>query len=316
MTFWKGLHIVVTGGAGMIGTPLVRTLLERGAIVRVLDDFSRGTTEVPGAGYMVGDAGDYDTCEEALQGADGLLNLAAHVAGVAYNQSHHAEMFTKNILLQATPLVAAERLGVRAVQVSTVCVYDPEHACPADPANGLVGRPHKANWGYSMAKRYGEQLCLGKSDMVRVRLTNAYGPLDYYGERAHVIPALIERAHKEGHKMTLLGTGHEQREFIYSEDVAEGIMAAFKHGRGGARAYNLGTNGQTVTDMSSLARMIINMVTGKVAELSFDTTRGGGDRERCTDSHLSRTELGWEFRTKLEDGIGATIADYRRRFLQ
>jgi nucleoside-diphosphate-sugar epimerase len=314
MSFWNGLHIVVTGGAGMIGVPLVRLLLERGAHVRVLDDFSRGFTRVPDAGYMEGDAADYETCKAALQGADGLLNLAAEVGGVAYNQTRHSEMFTRNLMLQAVPLVVAERLSIRTVQVSSVCIYAPEYACPAIEHSGSLGKPHRANFGYAMAKRFGERLCLGKDQIVRVRPSNSYGPLDYYGERAHVVPALIQRAHTEGHHLTLMGTGYETREFIFSEDVARGIAAAFEYGRSGS-VYNLGTDGQTATNIMGLARLVIQMVTGRMAELTFDTSKGGGDSERCTDSHKALNDLRWRYEVALEEGLERTIADYRKRFV-
>lgn len=313
MSFWRGQHIVVTGGAGMIGVPVVRMLVAKGVRVRVLDDFSRGSTRVNGALYTLGDASNLETCMDAMYRVDGLINMAAHVGGVSYNQGHHSEMLERNLLLQTVPLVAAERLDVgRVVQVSSVCVYAPEHQCPAREELGLDGQPHAANLGYSMAKRLGELACQILPNAVRVRPTNAYGPLDYYGRRAHVIPAIIRKAHEEGHKLTLMGSGQEKREFIYSEDVAKGIVAAYRLGRRG-QCYNLGTGGQTVTDIANLARLIVRLVNGREAELSFDPAKGGGDMERCTASGLAAVDLGWHFRVRLEEGLAITVEDYLER---
>jgi GDP-L-fucose synthase len=313
---WNDRRIVITGGAGMIGASLVRQLLAAGAEVTVVDDFSRGSTEIEGATYVKGDVSNLNVCTEAFRAADGVFNLAAYVAGVLYNEEHHHEMFVNNVLLQTVPVVAAMKLDIRRfVQVSSVCVYAPEHNSPAMEWKGHLGIPVTNNYGYSMAKRLGELAVYGglSSDAFTiVRPSNCYGPNDYYDERAHVIPALIDKFHRGDGPVTVYGTGKERREFIYVDDVAQGMMAAYTYGQ--SDAYNLGTDGSTCVSIRVLANAIRRLL-GSKREIVFDASKGGGDTARWSDSTLATIDLHWRAQTGLVEGLWHTIQDYRARYL-
>jgi nucleoside-diphosphate-sugar epimerase len=327
LNFYKNKRVLVIGGAGFIGSHLVKQLLERGAYVYVLDDLSRGTIdnfvdlgieakfhiadpEMHTTGFFYGDCSDEGTCRDALKNIDYIFNLAAHVAGVDYNQSHHFEMFSKNLAAQLMPLRVANEYGIeKYLNVSSVCVYAPGHNSPAVEENGLIGTPTAANIGYSLAKRMGEYAAIwSQIPVVRVRPSNVFGPLDYFDERAHVIPALIKKC-IEDDRIVVNGTGKEIREFIYVDDVAAGMIAAMEHGQAG-EVYNLGTNGQTAVSIADLV-LTLRELTGMVHKLIvFQQQFDSGDNERWSNCFKAKRDLEWKSETVLNKGLRKTIEWY------
>lgn len=314
MSDWHGARIVVTGGAGFVGSALVSLLLEAGAHVTVLDNFSRGQNVRSGAHSVTGDAGDLGTCLKTFQGADAVFNLAATVAGVIYNLTAHVEMFGENLRLQmVAPLAAAQMKVPRFLQVSSVCVYAPEHNHPCLEEFGHAGEPVAANAGYSWSKRMGERMAQWAhlEHLVIVRPSNIYGPGDYFDDKAHVIPALIKKALDPAcEAVHLHGSGTEVREFLYVEDVARGMAHALLHGMPGA-VYNLGTNGRTAVSIHVLARQILNAAQVQKPIVTHPDA-DSGDVSRWSD--CTRIEsLGWRAETELQAGLAETIRWYRHQ---
>jgi len=322
--YWHDKRVVITGGAGMVGAELVRLLVEAGASVLVLDNFSRGTTQIDGARYLGRDAGHWLACIHAFHQAvqEGgtlhtVFNLAATVAGVEFNQSHNAAMFSENMRLQSVPLKAAAECGVsRFVQVSSVCCYSPEHNHPCVEDNGHLGGPAPANAGYAWAKRMGERLAIWYAQeaglhTVIVRPSNIFGPHDYYDERAHVIPAMIRKCVYDN-PVVLNGTGDEMREFIHAEDVAYGMMAAAEKGDAG-KAYNLGTSGHTLMSM----RDLFDVIQCHISELLYRDHKpvewhplfDAGDDKRWSNSDLALWRLGWQAK-KRKNALRGIIKRY------
>jgi GDP-L-fucose synthase len=313
MSFYQGRKVVVTGGAGMVGSSLVTELVKRGADVLVQDDFSRGKTYVTGARYVTTDAGSYAACKKACEGAFALFNLAAAVAGVEFNQYNHGLMFDANMRLQATPMLAAAAAGVpHVLQVSSVCVYAPEYNSPAREDYGRIGEPHPANGGYAWAKRMGERAALwaGIEHAVIVRPSNIYGPRDYFDERAHVIPALIRKALRDG-AIRVNGSGHERREFIYVDDVARGMLVALERGQHG-EAYNIGTSGDTVVSIRQLVELVQAATETQSKAVEFANDYDAGDPARQSDASRLRA-LGWQHEIGLLEGIERTADWYKGR---
>lgn len=316
--YWHGKRVAVIGGAGFVGRHLVRLLADSQADVMVLDNFSRGTSNeaviAPNVRYQRGDATEMFVCLREVAGCDAVFNLAAHVAGVEYNQSHQLEMWQRNSQLQTVPVWAAERGHVqRFLQVSSVCIYGQQHNCPSVEEHGWDSEPTIANAGYSWAKRMGEKVVEWSSlpFVVTVRPSNIFGVGDYYDEQAHVIPALIRKI-AENEVVLVNGTGNEEREFIYVEDVARGMMAAVEHGRHG-EIYNLGTNGLTCVSIRALVDMLQNILgVSKVVEYvhAFDP----GDHKRYSDAGKANRELGWRAEVSLYDGLVRTVENYAHRY--
>lgn len=309
--FWTDRRVVVTGGAGMVGTALCRLLRDQGAHVTVLDDGSRGTNRLDRVEYIYGDAGSAIIGERLFESAFAVFNLAAVVAGVIHNQTHHAEMFEANMRLQAAPVIAAARARVtHFLQVSSVCVYDPRFNHPCLEENGTIGEPHPANLGYSMAKRMGEQAVLWANlpHAVIVRPSNIYGPRDYFDERAHVIPALIKKALADD-VIRVNGSGNEVREFLYVDDAAAGMMAALEHGAPN-NAYNIGTNGRTAVPIHTLVSEIARAVGCEHKPIEYSTRYSAGDAARWSEASRLMG-FGWEPQMTLADGVARTVAWYR-----
>lgn len=311
-TFYADRRVVVTGGAGMVGAALVEQLVALGADVLVLDDLSRGNTYIPGVPIRRIDVGNEAAVRGELRDAFALFNLAAYVAGVQYNQHNHALMFERNMRLQTAPILAAAAQRIpHVLQVSSVCVYDPEHNHPAVEDMGHVGTPHAANSGYAWAKRMGERV-IDWADLehaVIVRPSNLYGPRDYFDDRAHVIPALIKKALTEN-VIRVNGSGYERREFLYVADAASGMLAALEHGEHGS-VYNVGTDGATCVTIRALMG-IIQEVTGTLdKEVVYASDYNAGDPARWSDCTALRA-LGWRHTTGLVAGIAATVDWYRK----
>ena len=312
MTFWQDKKVVVTGGCGFVGSHLVPLLVEQGAQVLVVDDMRRGRNLPPkGVTVLRLDAGDPRALAKPFTGAHAVFNLAAHVAGVIYNQHNHLEMYRENERLQVAPVLAAEQAGVeRFLQVSSVCVYAPEYNHPAIEGFGHMDEPVRANNGYSWAKRMGEKAAWWSKipHVVTVRPSNLYGPRDYFDERAHVIPALIKKALHDD-VITVNGTGHEQREFLYVEDAARGMLAALEDGiRQGA--YNLGTDGATCVSIRDLMDMI-QVVCGTDKPVTYASDHDPGDPARWSSAKNIATDTGWRHRVHLLEGLKNTVEWYR-----
>jgi nucleoside-diphosphate-sugar epimerase len=312
----RGKKVVITGGAGMLGSHLAELLISTGADVVILDNLSRGHNHIDGARYVEfpwNDATDPILCETAFSGAHTVFNLAAAVGGLYHNLSHQTEQFWENMKLQAIPALAAAKCEVTTfVQVSTVCVYADRFNSPALEVNGHLDEPEPANAGYAWAKRMGERVCSwafedSLTTAVVVRPTNMYGPRDYFDEKAHVIPALV-RKFLSGDPVVKVYGGPQTREFLYVEDAAKGLITVATEGKGGG-VYNLGTNGRTVSSIHGLA-LLIKALTRSRAEIEFIIDRPTGDGHRRTDSSKAEA-LGWKATTLLPDGLASTIEWYK-----
>lgn len=315
-SFWNGLNVVVTGGAGFVGSHLCEVLAFGGAKVRILDNFSRrGPTprkELPEHifDYKIGDASDWETCLDTFQKADVVFNLAATVAGVIYNQQNQLLMYDTNQRLQSVPVLAAERVGVpHFLQMSSVCIYATEHNHPAIEHMGHEGTPIIANEGYSWAKRMGEKVVIWANlpHAVIARPSNIYGPRDHFDERAHVIPALIKKV-LDDDVIEVNGTGKEVREFIYVSDVAYSLMELVENGSPN-QAYNVGTDGRSVVSIAELVSTIQDITGETKKQVVFSETYHAGDNKRWSDCSKAGA-IGIDNNTELRRGLMETIEWY------
>lgn len=313
MGFWTGKKVIVTGGAGFVGSHLVELLLDASARVTVIDDFSRGSTRIEGTTYFMADAGDARYTPALYEGAFAVFNLAALVAGVIYNQKNHLEMYAENMRLLCAPVLAAEQARVsRFLQVSSVCVYSPENLTPCEESKAREGEPTLANEGYSLAKRMGERAALWSRipHVAIVRPSNIYGPRDYVDDRAHVIPALIKKATEDA-QIIVNGTGNEYREFLYVTDAARGMMHVLEHGAHG-EAYNLGTHGDTCVPTRILTKMIQQATGTTRKNVIFSADHDAGDSKRYSDCAKLHA-LGWKHEVGLDEGLLNTVQWYEEQ---
>lgn len=320
-SFYGGKRVLVPGGEGFVGVALCRQLRNAGATVFSVDNQSRGRNRIEGVTYLVGDATNASTCRYAMMGCnssrwgtpvDVVFNLAASVAGVLHNMNHHLDMFHENIGLQTVPMMVAEELGIPIfMQTSSVCAYSDEVNHPSRE-DDLGSEPNAANYGYAWSKRMGEKLASVSqlAKVVTVRPSNIFGRFDYFDERAHVIPAFIKRCFNGEDAFDLYGPGEYVREFIYSEDVASGMMVAAAFGEH-KQAYNIGTNGETRITMLGLAQLVMEKA-GVIKQIVHHPGKGGGDPLRWSNSEKLQS-LGWRHRWTLDRGLEETIAWYKNQ---
>src|SRR3989344_5153390 len=152
--FWESKKVLVTGGAGFIGSHLVEKLVERNAIVTVLDNLQNGKKENLGsvknnAPFIKGDCTDINTALKACNDQDIVMNLASRVGGIEYNRTHQATMLRDTLLIGAIMIEAARRSGVeRFLVVSSACVYPRNCSIPTPETEGFLDEPEPTNGGY------------------------------------------------------------------------------------------------------------------------------------------------------------------------
>lgn len=307
-------RVLVTGGAGFIGSFLVDRLLEEGHEVVVADDLSRGSFEniehvVDDVDLVPVDLTTREGCIRATEGVADVYHLAASVGGIHYIQRAQVGGLTPSVLMNQQLLEAARINDVdRFLFASSACIYRQQHddlnrfsedqAIPADP--------HST---YGWAKVIGEVACRAYDedcdlDTGMVRIFNAYGPRESLDpERSHVIPSLCRKviAADDGDSIELFGDGTQQRGFIYITDLVEGMIRAMEHATDG-EPINLG-NGREVVSINDLAEQLI-AISGKDLAIEHDLSKPTGTDKYAADTERMEAALDWHPGTTLETGLG------------
>lgn len=313
MVTWENQTVLVTGGAGFIGSFLTEALLNRGADVVVADNFSRGDfgkiahleeqIEIRPA-----DLTTHKGCVEATQDVNQVFHLAASVGGIHYIQRENVHGLTPSVLMNQHMLEAARIQDVdRFMFASSACIYRQQHEdlnrfseSQAIPAN-----PHST---YGWAKILGEVACNAYHtdttvDTGAVRIFNCYGPQENLDpDSSHVIPSLCGKVieAEDNDSIELFGDGSQERGFIYVTDLVEGMIRAMEVKTDG-KPINLG-NGDEVVSINELAKKIIN-ISGKSLEIEHDLSKPTGTDKYAIDDTNMKNELNWEPETSLEDGL-------------
>jgi GDP-L-fucose synthase len=300
--------IVVTGGAGFLGRHVVGKLRERGC-TNVFIPRSR----------------DYDLRTESgivrmMKDArpDIIIHLAAVVGGIGANQKNPGKFFYDNLIMGIQLIEHARLFGVeKFVAIGTICSYPKYTPIPFKESDLWNGYPEETNAPYGLAKKmmlvqsqaYREQYGFNSIFLLPV---NLYGPYDNFDlETSHVIPAVIRKCldaiEERRPSITLWGTGGATREFIYVEDAAEGIVIAAER-YDGMQPVNIGSGEEiSIRDLAEL----IKRETGYKGEFVWDASRPDGQPRRRLDTSRARELFGFTAKTKLAEGIRATVEWYR-----
>jgi len=308
--YWKGKRVVVTGGAGFLGSYVVETLRERKA------------TEIVVPRSRECDLRDLRAIRRMLSEVRPhiIIHLAARVGGIGANRAHPAEFFYDNLLMGVQLLHESWRAGVeKFVAVGTVCAYPKFTPVPFREDDLWHGYPEETNAPYGLAKKmllvqaqaYRQQYGYNAIYLLPV---NLYGPGDHTDlQTSHVIPAIIrkclEAQERDGTRVTLWGTGRSTREFLYVEDCAEGICRATER-YSGPDPVNLGS-GQEIS-IRELASMIAELTAFR-GEIVWDASQPDGQPRRCLDGSRAEREFGFVAKTSLRDGLARTLDWYRQQ---
>ena len=280
--FFKDKRVLVTGGTGLVGTPLVASLVQAGAKVRIasLDDPTRAH---PAAEFHRVNLMKIENCLQVCQG----MEIVFHVAGIkgspAMTAKKPASFFVPTVLFNTNMMEAARQAGVaRYLFTSTVGVYAPAEVFQEDTVWTTFPSDNDKFAGW--AKRIGElqaeayQIENGWDNVSIVRPANIYGPFDNFDpNNAMVIPSLIRRAVEGEDPFVVWGDGTPVRDFIHARDVARGMMLVVEQGF--TRPVNL-ASGVGIT-IRELVDIIIGNLDRK-PKVVWDTSKPAGDKNGCS----------------------------------
>lgn len=319
------MHILVTGGAGYIGSNLVDSLLAEGHLVRVIDDLSTGKVEnlrgALGTGrlHLVHDTIlNREQMARAAAGVDLIFHLAAAV-GVKYVVENPAACIRTNVVGTENVLECAWRNRTRTVVVSSSEVYGKSPAVPLrEDGDGLLGPTDVPRWSYALSKAIDEHLAL---DYARrglavsvVRYFNSYGPrLDPRGYGS-VVARFITQA-LLGQPLTVYDDGHQTRCFTYVADTVRGTLLAGSLSAAVGRVFNIGADRETqiaqlaglIRDLAGSRSEIVRVPSQSVFSSNFEEAR-----RRVPDVRRAEELLGFRAETPLEEGLRRTIDWFRQ----
>ena len=314
--FWNGKRVIVTGGAGFLGSFVIKKLKEHGATDIFIPTIQK---------YNLVDRDDIRRMfKEVLWGAEAknvvIIHLAAHVGGIGANREHPAEFFYDNLMMGVELMHQAWQNGVgKFTAIGTVCAYPKFTPVPFKEEDLWMGYPEETNAPYGLAKKmllvqsqaYRQQYGFNSIFLLPV---NLYGPRDNFNPgSSHVIPALIKKcaeAVKSGAKeVTVWGTGKATREFLYVEDCADAILLASEK-YDSPEPVNIGAGFEiSIKDLAEL----IARLTGFKGKLVWDSSQPDGQPRRMLDTTRAAKEFGFKAATGFEEGLKKTIEWYSRQ---
>ncbi len=310
MSFYDGKTVLVTGGTGMIGQPLVKLLQAAGASVRVasLDNASRAPE---GAEVVRCDLREFSNCVKVCAGIELVFHLAGVKGSPAMTARRPASFFVPTLSFGLNMMEAARRAGVeRYLLTSSVGVYAPAEVLEEDSVWETRPSPNDrfAGWAKRMCELQADayRIEYGWDGVSIVRPANVYGPFDNFDTaNAMVIPSLIRKALEADGELDVWGDGSPVRDFIFAGDVARGMMFAVENGI--TEPLNLGSGaGATIREAAEIVAANI----GKPLTLKWDVSKPAGDKRRIMDTRRAESH-GFKPQVSLEDGIKQTIAWYR-----
>jgi GDP-L-fucose synthase len=326
MDFWENKRVLVTGGAGFLGSFVVEKLQERGC-----------------KNIFVPRSKNYDLVQmEAVRRLyrdakpDIVIHLAAKVGGIGANRANPGKFFYDNLMMGVQTMEVGRQVGIeKFVAIGTICAYPKFTPVPFKEEDLWNGYPEETNAPYGLAKK----MLLVQSQAYRKQYgfnaiyllpVNLYGPRDNFDpETSHVIPALIKKVvdamgekevarqriqevnkpnklHKPDNPITVWGTGKATREFLYVVDCAEAIVLATER-YNKSDPVNLGAGFEmSIKDLVNL----ISKITDFKGEIVWDTTKPDGQPRRMLDTIRAFKEFGFKAKVGFEEGLKKTIAWY------
>lgn len=306
-----GRSVVLTGGAGFIGSHVADRLLAIGVVVTVVDDLSVGTREnlrdfeAQGGRFVQGDVRDEATMDVAVQGASAVLHMACDNLRASLGRPLHThEVNATGTLVTA---LAAARAGVhRFVYVSSSEAYGSARTIPM-----AEDHPLEPTTVYGAAKAAGELYAQGVMrtygmEATVIRPFNSYGPREHAsGTSAEVIPKFVTRI-RAGLPPVIFGDGSQTRDFTWVEETAAGIVLATASDELVGGAVNIAC-GKGVS-IAEIAEMLLEIMDSSGLQPERDDPRPGDVQNHCADTRKARDLLGFEAATPIREGLERYVA--------
>jgi GDP-L-fucose synthase len=304
-SFWKNKTVLVTGGAGFLGSHLVdliKTLNPKKIIIPRSKDY---------------DLREKAVCASLVKNVDIVIHLAANVGGIGYNQEFPGTLFYDNLLMGVHLMEEARKAKVKKfVAIGTICAYPKFTPVPFKEENLWNGYPEETNAPYGLAKK----MLLVQSQAYRSQYNfnsiyllpvNLYGPGDNFNPKSsHVIPALIKKfvdaRNTKKPSVEIWGTGKPTREFLYVEDAVKAIILATEK-YNSSEPVNLGSSFEI--SIKELAQTVKKVV-GYKGKVVFNTDKLDGQPRRKLDVSRANKEFGFKSETSFEEGLKKTVKWY------
>lgn len=337
--FFKNKNVFITGGAGFIGSALTDKLIQLGARTTIGDNLSTGSLtnilriwEKNGLGYKKTSYGyqaegghrfifvnfeEFGDAFKTIKNQELVFHLAANIGGRGYIDTHPADC-CEGFSINQNVIKASHMAGVdRLLFASSACVY-PEDLQKEYGSNYLLKEEDamKNNWA-NADREYGWAKLMGEANLkaynqqyglkgVSTRYVTAYGSWE---NDTHAIIALIRRAILKQDPYVIWGSGRQDRDFTYIEDIVSGTLAACEKVTD-AQAVNLGTSRRYT--MIEAVNMIFSILGWKPKEIVFDTTKPEGVKTRALDINKAARVMKWKPKYSLEQGLIETIAWFKK----
>lgn len=315
-------QVLVTGGAGLIGSNLVTRLIKLGYQVVIADNLWRGKLEnfyKDGTSvidlkrhFFELDLRNYENCLKVCRGIDIVYHLADIVAGINFVFANESFVYRANTLMNTNMLAAAIRNGVKKfIYVGTACSYPAEKQAMLNPPPFKEEDVYPANpeSSYGWSKLMGEYECdlaqrEGLMDIGILRLHNVYGPpCELSPEKSQVISALCRKAiNYPDEAFVVWGSGNQKRAFVYVDDAIDALITVSEKGMGES-VIQIGPS-ESIS-IAEIAEKIVE-ISGKEIEIKFDTTRPEGDKDRTADWSKAKRVLGWSPQVDIVEGLERT----------
>ena len=312
MNFWQEQRVIITGGAGFLGSFVVAGLKTRGC-TNIFVPRSRDCNLL-----------DREAITRLFEDTQPtmVLHLAAVVGGIGANREHPGKFFYENAIMGIELIEQARQFHLSKLLIAgTICAYPKFTSVPFQEKDLWSGYPEETNAPYGIAKKailvqcqaYRQEYGLNAVYLLPV---NLYGPRDNFDpQSSHVIPALIKKcvdARERGDAfIECWGTGSPTREFLYVEDAAEGILRAAEH-YDKSDPVNLGSGREiSIHDLVNL----IAKLTRFAGEIRWDPSKPDGQPRRCLDVQKALSEFGFHAKTPFEEGLRQTIQWYEKNRL-
>jgi len=303
----KTKKILITGGAGFLGSYIEKKLLDRGV--------PKKNIFIPLCSKF--DLTKLENCKKVVKNQDIIIHLAAMVGGIGLNREKPGQIFYDNLIMGIQLMDEARQINVeKFVAIGTICAYPKFTPVPFQEKNLWNGYPEETNAPYGLAKKmllvqaqaYRQQYNFNAIYLLPV---NLYGPGDNFDPKSsHVIPALIKKIYdakkKKKKYITVWGTGKATREFLYVDDAAEGIILATEK-YDGLSPVNIGSNMEI--SIKNLIHLICKLMDYR-GEIRWDKTKPDGQPRRCLDVSMAQKEFGFKAKTDFQIGLKKTIDWY------